>query len=475
MKNYRILCIVLVLILLTQSVVIYADALDNYSGAASVQNGCNTLDAQEPIFGKNQILETANAAMLYEVGSDTLMYSWNADQQIYPASMVKIMTALLVLENANISDTITVTASALATLPKSATSLKLVAGEVFTVDQMMYAMMVGGVNEAAVLLAEHVSGSQAEFVRLMNQRAKELGCSGTNFVNVHGLHSDQQLSTARDLTKITAEAIKLPQFMEYFSTFSYRIAATEHSDIRRVETTNLLMNHLSEAYYDARVTGGRTGISDDSRRSVIITAESKGLHYIAVVMSAKPIFRENSTTVSRFGSFEEARDLLKLGFEQNKEYQILYEGQSLAAYTVAGGDSHVLLGPTKTVSVVLPSGVTFEDMDVRFGVSNGTLSAPVEKGTEITDVQVWYGSVCLAQSPVVALNRVNNVGHASLVENSKASIDFKNNIKTFVTVLVVIGLVLLAVYVILRSVGLWRRVKRIALHRRRRSERRRTR
>lgn len=475
MKKYKFLWIMIALLTLLQPLITTANAQDLDFADASVRNGCNTIDGQSPVYGTGKLLEAATSAMLYEVNSGTLLYSWNADQQVYPAGLVKIMTALIVLENADITEVVTVSNTAVASISELYATLKLIPGEQFTVDQMLYAILVGSANDAAAVLAEHIAGSEEAFVQMMNKRALELGCTGTYFTNVHGLHSDEQFTTARDMVKITAEAMKHPYFMEYFSTMSYRIAATEFSPIRRVEATNLMMSYTSELYYDARVTGGRTGITSDKSRSIVITAESKGFNFIIVVLAAQPSYKPGTSVITRFGSYEEAKELLKLGFEQNKLFQVLYEGQSLASYNVNGGDSLVSLGPTDTISVVLPKDVTFEDMDVRFGVSNGSFSAPIEKGTELTDVQIWLGDVCVAQSPVVSLNKVAYAGSAKMVPNSKSSIDFMNVVRLIALVILVIAAIMLIIYFILRSVGLWRRVKLMILHRRRRTGRRRSR
>ena len=124
------------------------------------------------------------------------------------ASLVKIMTCLLAVENANINDTITVTNTALATISEIFHTLSLKPGEQVTLEQMLYSMMVGSANDAAVVIAEHVGGTVGQFVAMMNQRAKEIGCDSTNFTDPTGLGHTDQYTTARDMAKIVNEAIK---------------------------------------------------------------------------------------------------------------------------------------------------------------------------------------------------------------------------------------------------------------------------
>ena len=474
MKLNRVICLFILFVLCFSLVAVPVNAQEG-SGDASIQNGCNTIDGQVPSCGSDPALGTALSTMLYEVNTGTVVYSRNPDAQVAPAALVKIMTALVVLDHADISETLTVTESALATVPKLYQSLSLVPGEQFTVDQMLYAIVVASSHDAAAVLAEHIAGSQGEFVRMMNEKAAELGCTGTHFVNVHGLSEEEQLTTARDMTKMLLAGQSDPRFMEYFGTMSYRIAATEHSDVRRVESSNLLMSYKSEQYYDKRVIGGRIGIIDDQRRSVAAIAENDEFRYILVVLGAEVTYRPGTDIITQFGNYEEAKQLLRLGFDQSDTYQVLYEGQSLANYSVIDGDSMVSLGPTKERSVVLPKGLTFADLTIHLGVSDGSITAPLEKGDEVTDIQMWFGNVCVAQSPVVTLNSVDRVGSVRQLENSKDTIDVMKILGTILTVALIIGALLLLAFVVLRSVGLWRRVKLMVRHRRRRSGRRRTR
>ena len=474
MRLNRVICLSILFVLCFSLAAAPAKALDG-SGDASIQNGCNSIDGQVPSCGSDPALGTALSTMLYEMNTDTIVYSRNPDAQVPPAALVKIMTALVVLDHADISETLTVTESALNTVPKLYQSLSLVPGEQFTVDQMLYAIVVASSHDAAAVLAEHVAGSQSEFVRMMNEKAAELGCTGTHFVNVHGLSEEEQLTTARDVTKMLQAGYSDPRFMEYFGTMSYRIAATEYSDIRRVESSNLLMSYKSELYYDKRVIGGRIGIIDDQRRSVAAIAENNKFRYILVVLGAEMTYRPGTDIITQFGNYEEAKQLLRLGFDQSDIYQVLYDGQGLASYSVIDGDSMVLLGPAKEESVVLPKGLSFEDLTMRLGVSNGSITAPLEKGEEVTDIQLWFGNVCIAQSPVVTLNSVRHVGAVRQLENTKVTIDLMKVLGTMLTVVLIIGALLLVTFLVLRSVGLWRKVKLMVRHRRRRSGRRRTR
>ncbi len=369
----------------------------------SVTSGCRTIDGQVPLYGNDKMLDTAQAAMLYEVNSGTVMYAWNPDEKIPPASLAKIMTCLLVLENCDVNEKVIVTESAMDTIPKTSATLKLLPGEEFTVDHLLYGLMVGSANDAAVVLAEHVAGSQEAFVAMMNQRAAEFGCTNTHYVNAHGLHDEAQMTTARDVVRLLAVAMESEQFMEYFGRTNFQIPATDQSEARGVETTNYLITVGTPLYYDSRVTGGRTGITTDSKRSIAATAKSGELSYIAVVLAAEPTYNDDGI-VKRFGNYEEAKSMLSLGFDSHKICQVLYSGQVLDQFSVANGKNAVAVGPVNSVTVALPSAVKLEDLVIRYGNMSKALEAPIEAGQQFTSVEVWHGAVCVAYSPVIAVN-----------------------------------------------------------------------
>ena len=134
--------------------------------------GCKGMEAPDPYLGKTQLVENVTAAFLYERNSESLLYAWNADVKQYPASLVKIMTALIVIENADLSDVVAVSQESVDSLPWDAITVDLVAGEKITVEDLLYCLIVKSANDAAVVLADHVAGSQSAFVDMMSIRAK---------------------------------------------------------------------------------------------------------------------------------------------------------------------------------------------------------------------------------------------------------------------------------------------------------------
>lgn len=440
------------------------------TGDGSVSNGCHSIDAKIPLWGSDRLLDTAGAAMLYELNSDTLVYAWNPDIQLYPASLVKIMTCLIALENADLSDKVTVTSTAVATLPKG-TTLNFVVGEEWTLEQLLFCLMVGGYNDAAVVIAEHVAGSQKAFVRMMNERAKEIGCVGTNFTNATGFHDEKQISTTRDLVKILREALKHEDFMTFFSETVFRLPATEYHGSRYMETPNYMMTDtITQEYYDVRVTGGRTGVTEARERCLIVTAESKGLHYIAIVMCAKATYDDEGKIV-RFGSYEEVKQLINKGFANHRVTQVLSDEQILTQYPVASGENSVTVGPSETYFTVLPADILSTDLSYRYQTAPA-LTAPVSAGEYVTSVQVWYGNVCVAQSPIITKN---SSGVATVSDQSVYIEQTGEGLRIFLRLLAILGVMLLFAGVVLVIIRQVRQAKIRAQHRRRRRNRRRSR
>lgn len=439
---------------------------------ASVVSGCRTLDGKMPLWGTSQLMPTSGAIMFYEVNSDTVVYSWNPDEPMEPASLVKIMTCLLAVENADIKDKITVTSSALSSIDKIYHTLGLQPGEEVTLEQMLYCMMVGSANDASVVIAEHVGGSIIQFVAMMNKRAKDIGCTSTNFVDPTGLSGSAQQTTARDMAKIVNEAIKNELFCEFFSATLYKLPATNMSEAREVNTTNYLMTPGMIAFYDERVTGGRTGITNDRKRCLASTAVSGGLEMITIILGAVPTYNEAGTRTTRFGNYEDTRDLIKMAFKDHHIVQIFREDQILNQYAVSNGTSQLSVGPSNSVITLLPSDVTMDDLTVRYVMGNRSVSAPVKEGDEIDTVQLWYKNVCIAQSPLTAKNSVAE--HIVEEENNSAIANTEGLSKALIIIGIILAFVL-CVAGILYVIQMVRMASVRAQHRRRRKNRRRSR
>lgn len=472
MKKIGIICLVLALLMGLMAPLAVSAVDEEYSGI-SISQGCHTIDAKVPLLGSVPYTENAKSVILYEYNSDTLMYAYNPDEQLYPSSFVKIMTAYIAAEEGSMTDVVTVRQEVLNTLPDDAVTANLQADEVISLQDLMYCMMVHSANDAASVIADHISGSQDAFVAKMNAYAAELGCTGTKFMNPHGLHHEEQVTTARDTAKILAAAMKNEVFAEVFNTAFYTVPATNKSASRRLETINHLINNQEYAiYYDDRVTGGRTGVTDDGYRCVAAASEADGLQMVSVVMGTHSEFVEGSYVIKRIGGFLETSQLLDIGYNGYKTAQILYENQVIKQQSVANGSSDVMLGCTANISTVLPAGATTKDLIYRFNDVAGAFEAPIERNEVISQVEVWYGSVCLGHADLIAMNAVypTQTVQTNSTQTDHSGPGFGKIVLWTFLILLSVAVVFVAVLIVIR------RVRRAAASRRgqkyRRSRRR---
>jgi len=370
---------------------------------------CYSLDALHTVLGKDELIENADSIIVYEISSGTMMYTWNADEQVYPASLVKIMSGLIVAEEGNMDEAVTVKESVLSEIPSDAATTGLQPDEVISVKDLYYCMMVSSANDAAAVLADHIYGSQEAFVKRMNDYASQLGCTGTNFVNVHGLHDDQQYTTVRDMGKILAAALENEVFKAAFGTEKYTVNPTNKSEVRYLVTGNYLMSMDDvEYYYDSRVTGGRTGVTTDGYRNIAVCAQSGSMELICILTGAESTLADNGR-VDVFGGYTETTDLLDMSFDNYQVAQVVYDGQVLTQMPVNGGECDVVLGPSNNVLAVLPYNVKTTDLTYRYPAGTLELNAPIKKGDPISSVEVWYKTLCVAQSDLFAMNDVDLV------------------------------------------------------------------
>ena len=199
------------------------------------------------------------SAIVIEMESGDVLYEKNADTERYPASITKIMTALIVLEHRNLDDTITYTQEALSSIESGSSAAYIEPGETLTIEQSLYVMMLHSANDIAHGLAYEVGGDLEGFANLMNKKASELGCSKTNFVNASGLNAEDQHTTASDMAKIGKAAYDNKILRRIMQTVKYELPATNKYSTARVwYNGNRMIREGSEYYYEPCI-GGKTG------------------------------------------------------------------------------------------------------------------------------------------------------------------------------------------------------------------------
>lgn len=421
----------------------------------SVSMGCRSINAQVPLYTLPEDMYSSSV-MLYEVNTETMLYSQNPDTPMDPTSLVKIVNLLLAVEYGGEEELVTVTSSALAAVPKNAITVNLQAGEQLLLKDLLHCMITGSGNDAAAVIAEHVAGSQDMFVAKMNQRIREIGCQNTRFVDATGLDSNQ-LTTARDMCRILIEAMENPKFMEYFGTTKYTVPATEMSAERKLETTNYMMLR-KYTFYNTHVTGGRTGITSDNLRALATTAEGNGMKYVAVVLGAKTSVGENTGTVFQYGNYEDTRRLYEQAFENMHVVRVLSPEQILDQYPVRNGDNHVAVGSDRAITITVPKDTTLDDFTIKF-MEDAVLAAPISLGQRLATVQLWLGSACVAQLELVARNPVEQA-YKKVVDTwaeVEKGPDFLMMAIVLLVVAVIFSLSALVLFAVRKTQALWTR------------------
>lgn len=435
---------------------------DNITGDASVHMGSRTLDAARPLADAEDYTVDAKAAILYELNSDTLILAQDADVQLYPASLTKVMTCLLTLENANLDDIVTVNGDAIDHLPLSGTSASLVDGEQMTVENMLYCLMVSSANDGACVLAEHVAGDEASFVEMMNQKALELGCTGTHFANPHGLHDENHYTTARDLAKIFKAALEYPVFHEIYGVDYYTVPATNMSEARELKSTNYLIRNAGyPVVIDSRVLGGKTGFTTPAGRCLMTVAERDGMKVLTVIMGTTATYGSDGYSIIRYGNFEENINLLDFCYETYCNELVLSPDMVAGQFPVTGGDHDAFGMVTEGMSAVVPKGSGYESVVYEYDLTGETLSAPVSKDQQIGVIRVWFEDKCIAQQPLLSGSDVEVRRADPVTEEPEDDDAGDNRILHFILMGAVILLALFGAFVVIARIrSAMRRAKR---------------
>ncbi len=441
-----------------------------FQGDASVAYGSRTLDAQKPLTDTDDYKGKVKAALLYDLGSDSIVFAQDIDVQLYPASLTKVMTALLTIEmQADLDAVVTVTREGLKGQEPGGSNVALKVDEQMSVRDLLYCLMVKSGNDAASVLAVQNSGSIEAFVEVMNQKAQELGCTGTHFMNPHGLHHDEHYTTARDMAKITAAAMKHPFFEEIFTTTEYTVPATNLSEARELKTTNYLIR--SNGYpvvVDSRVLGGKTGNTSKAGRCLVALAEKNGMKLLSVVLGAKAEYGPDGYSFNRYGNFEETTNLLNFAYKQFTTMQVLNPTQVGGQFPVSGGDHNAFGTIAAGMSAAVPLDASYETIRYEYTLNEGGLTAPISKGDKIGTVRVWYGNTCLAQQDLLS---AADVAEAKKTSSAKQptdddSVDLWNGILK-IALGIVAGLFVLVLGIRTVNMIKYRRRKRRKARRRR--------
>lgn len=340
---------------------------------------------------------SSEAAILIDYKSGRVLFEKNADKKTYPASTTKIMTAILALENLELDSVLTASEKAI-DIDRDGSNIGILAGEKFTVDQLLYALLVHSANDAANVLAEGVSGTIEDFVSLMNKKAGELGMKNTNYRNPHGYHDENHYMSARDLSVLSAYAMKNEKFAEIVSTPTYELPPTEkYPNTRLLSSNNMLINPTKGTKYIYKPAKGiKTGHTEDAGYCLASFAEQNNASYLCVTMNAETDEDDNY-------SFVDTIALFKYGFENYKMTTISNEGDVLATVPVkwAKGSKHAILTTKDAIEILLPTSFSEDALVTNMSFSE-KIKAPVKKGDVLGSIEYSFEDNSLGVVDLVA-------------------------------------------------------------------------
>jgi len=407
----------------------------------------NTLPPEPP-------LQYATAACLYNLENDRILYEYNAASTVYPASTVKLMTAIVVFEEHGdlLHETITIT-QAMAN-EFSGNRIGLYVDEIVTYEQMLSCMLVNSANDAAIVLAHAVAGNTEDFVSLMNQKAAELGAFGTHYTNPTGMHSDSMVTTARDTLLIAKHAYSIPGFIEITSTPRYVMNATNKSDYRNVNNRNCMISKFySGDYYYSRAVGMNAGATTQGGYALCgaATDDSTGLTYIAIVLGAESVD-------GILYNYKNAISMFDWAFEAYGYTKVLSSTKRICEVPVSLSSTidYVTLVPRESITVYLPTSVDVE-RDIRYSYNTyaASITAPVEAGTEAGTITVLLGDEILGSCPLITTSSIARSEFLFFLEKIKIFSQGR-----FFRAMLVSVVVLSVLYVIVKAIIRERKLRR---------------
>jgi len=324
----------------------------------------------------------AEAAILMEANTGTILYAKNINEKLYPASTTKILTCLIAAEQASLNDVITMSADAVFSVPIDGSKIYLDVGDQITMDQALQAILIASANDAANGVAEFIGGSLDGFADIMNEKAAELGCTNSHFVNSNGLHDENHYTTAYDLATIGRAFFNNELLCKYSSTKRLHLEPTDTQPKDIIENSKNKLYEGREYEYEYLI-GSKTGYTDLSRQTLVSCAEKNGMKLICVILKEESPYQ-----------YEDTINLFDYGFGN---FQVVNIAESDSEYVIDNanffntnndifGSSKPILTLNKDDYIVLPNTVTLKDVE-------SSISYDVTGENQIASIHYTYNGI----------------------------------------------------------------------------------
>lgn len=345
----------------------------------------------------------AESAILLEANTGVILYAKNIDEKLYPASTTKLMTCLLAVENCELDDIITFSHDSVFSLEPGSSNIGIDEGQAMTLEECLYGILTASANEVSNAVAEHVAGSVDAFAEMMNEKAQQLGCKNTHFMNPHGLHNENHYTSSYDLA-IIARAFFQNELLSKIGNTAYHhfVPTAKQPDDFIVRNKHRLIS--GEIAYDG-IKGGKTGYTDDARETLVTCAEQNGMKLICVVM------KEESPE-----QFYDTVKLFDYGFTNFmtanvSENETKYSIQNSNFFNTSNdifGNSKPILALNTDSYLIIPKSVGFDELD-------SEISYDTAREDTVAEINYFYHNAYLGTATV------------DFVQEMPASYEFSQN------------------------------------------------
>lgn len=376
---------------------------------------------------------SSQSAIVMDVDSGAVLYAKNIDEKLYPASTTKIMTCLLAVENAQMNENVEFSYDAVFGVPRDGSNMGIDVGEILPMEDCLYGILVGSANEVAAAVGEHVGGDTETFLQMMNDRADELGCKNTHFMNANGLHDENHYTTAYDLALIARAFFSNDYLANIANTprVHFEPTATQPDDFYLNNKNKLVTGEIKYEYY----LGGKTGYTNDARQTLVSCAEKDGMRLVCVVMKEETPDQFNDTVT-----------LFNYGFSNFKKVKV---SEVETKYTISNtgffesgqdifGSSKSILRLDENGYIVIPASAEFTEIESTIGYENLTDNQVAVVNYTYNDV--FVGSVAVNLAPNTESYDFESASTSA--NNSVTIINVKSVIFWIIGIAVVLSLIL---------------------------------
>ena len=383
---------------------------------------------------------SSQSAIVMDVDSGAVLYAKNIDERLYPASTTKILTCLLAVENAKMDEMVEFSHDAVFGVPRDGSNMGIDVGEILPMEDCLYGILVGSANEVAAAVGEHVGGDTETFLQMMNDRAKELGCKNTNFMNANGLHDDNHYTTAYDLALIARAFFSNDYLANIANTprVHFEPTATQPDDFYLNNKNKLVSKEIKYEYY----LGGKTGYTKEAKQTLVSCAEKDGMRLVCVVMKEETPDQFNDTVT-----------LFNYGFSNFKKIKVSnvetkYTTNNTGLFDAGQdifGSSKSILELDKNSYIVIPGSAEFADIESAISYDN--LSE-----NQIARINYTYNGIFVGSVPVNLAENTESYDFESASTSTSNAVTIIN-VKTMIFWIIGLALFLSLVLFIIRYIN----------------------